>query len=84
MMTSEGALVRIYVMDAKDLVSKDYGHGLSDPYLVIKLGSKEYNDHESTVYDTTEPDFYKSFDFDTRFPGSSQLIIQIWDKDDFF
>jgi Ca2+-dependent lipid-binding protein len=36
-------IIRLYMISAYDLASRDNG-GESDPYLVIKLGDKAYND----------------------------------------
>ena len=76
-------LVRVYVIEAFGLPPKDTGSD-SDPYLVLKLGSKKIKDRENYFEDTPHPRWYKHFDFETTMPGSSQLNIQVWDRDVLF
>lgn len=36
-------VVRVYMIEGFDLASRDMG-GFSDPYLILKLGKKKYDD----------------------------------------
>jgi hypothetical protein len=36
-------IVRVYMIEGLDLASRDYG-GISDPYLILKCGTKVYNE----------------------------------------
>ena len=53
----------------------------SDPYLKVSLGKKKFNEREHAVDDVTEVDFYRMFEFDAELPGTSQLKIEVMDKD---
>jgi len=75
--------VRLYVVDALDLSSRDNG-GESDPYLYITLGNKVYNDRENYQEDEPNPDFYQKFDFEADFPGCPPLVLSIYDQDTIF
>lgn len=55
----------------------------SDPYLRVDLGNATFNDRVHAVNDVTEMDLYKLVEFDAELPGTSQLSIQVYDKDDF-
>jgi hypothetical protein len=55
----------------------------SDPYLLVKLGKNEFNDRKNAYDDCTDADFYKMIEFDAELPGTSQLIVQVMDKNDF-
>jgi len=46
-------IVRCYVLNAANLVSRDSGSD-SDPYLIMRLGKKKYNEREN--YQEDEPD----------------------------
>lgn len=76
-------IVRLYVISAYDLSSRDNGSD-SDPYLKIALGNKVYDDRDNYQEDEPNPDFYKVFDFEAVFPGSPLLNIQIFDYDALF
>ena len=67
-------IVRLYVISAYDLSSRDNGSD-SDPYLKISLGNKVYNERDNYIEDEPNPDFYKSYDFEAVFPGSPLLNI---------
>ena len=56
----------------------------SDPYLVVKMGSKEYNERENYQLDTPDPKFNKCYEFTNVFPGAPVLEIKAYDYDDFF
>jgi hypothetical protein len=50
-------IVRLYVLSAYDLSSRDNGSD-SDPYLNIVLGPKVYNERANYLEDEPNPDFY--------------------------
>lgn len=76
-------IVRLYVISAYDLSSRDNGSP-SDPYLYLTLGNKIYNEKENYILDEPNPDFYKSYDFEATFPGCPPLNLSIFDYDDLF
>jgi hypothetical protein len=45
-----------------DLASRDIG-GFSDPYLILKVGDKTFNERDKHALDQPHPDFHKHFDF---------------------
>lgn len=51
-------IVRLYVIDAFNLSSRDSGSP-SDPYLFLSLGKKTYNEREFYIEDEPNPTFYK-------------------------
>lgn len=67
-------IVRLYVLSAYDLSSRDNGSD-SDPYLNIILGNKVYNERSEYQNDEPNPDFYKVYDFEAFFPGCPMLNI---------
>ena len=77
-------LVRLYILDAFGLAPKD-AYSQSDPYVRIKLGSKEwYNEKSNYQLDNPDPKIYKMFELETDLPGESLLKIQFFDHDDIF
>merc|ERR1711871_572202 len=53
----------------------------SDPYLKVTLGDFKYDDRKNAVDDMVNCPFYKMIEIDAELPGSSQLIIDVMDKD---
>lgn len=76
-------IVRLYVISAYDLSSRDNGSD-SDPYLNITLGNKVFNERANYITDEPNPDFYKCFEFEAIFPGCPMMNVQIYDFDDLF
>ncbi|CAI2384461.1 unnamed protein product [Moneuplotes crassus] len=70
---------RVYILKGKSLTPKDSRN--SDPYIIIKCGSKVINDEKNVIDDTNNPGFYKHFDISVSIPGASTLKIQVWDDD---
>ena len=67
--------VRCYVHSATNLASRDEG-GLSDPYLVVKLGDKkERNYRDNYIEDEVNPDIGILAEFDAVFPGCPELLV---------
>jgi Ca2+-dependent lipid-binding protein len=76
-------IVRLYVVSAYDLSSRDNGSP-SDPYLYITCNNKVYNERDNYQLDEPNPDFHKHYDFEATFPGCSPLKIDVFDYDDIF
>lgn len=76
-------IVRLYVISAYDLSSRDNGSD-SDPYLSITLGNKNIHEREFYQEDEPNPDFYRSFDFEAVFPGCPMLNVEVYDYDELF
>lgn len=66
------SVVRVYMISGFDLASRDM-MGMSDPYLILKLGSKKFDERKNYVLDCDKPGFYKHFDFEAVFPGCPML-----------
>jgi Ca2+-dependent lipid-binding protein len=77
------AEIHFYLLEAYDLASRDIG-SFSDPYCIIKCGSKEYNERDNYFLDKADPSFNKFFRFTGEFPGAPMLVIECWDYDDIF
>lgn len=76
-------IVRLYMISAFDLASRDVGSA-SDPYLYLTCNNKVYNERDSYQVDEANPKFYKSYDFEGTFPGCSPLKIEVYDYDEIF
>lgn len=72
--------IRVYVIEADIYDNYDIGSD-NDPYLKIRLGKEEINDCANFIQDKNHPQFLKSFELKTTFPGDSHLKIEVWDKD---
>ena len=77
------SLCRIYCIEGFNFAKKDL-FSESDPYLIIKSGKEVFNERANYQLDTSEPKFFKSYDFLYTFPGADVLIIESYDYDDFF
>ena len=81
----KGYKIRLYVLEAKGLTPMDvdmYGKpSKSDPYLKVKLGDFKFDDRVNAIDDVVDVDFYKMIEMDAELPGTSQLIIDVMDKD---
>lgn len=76
-------IVRVYMISAFDLASRDIG-GFSDPYLILKLGGKTFNERKNYQLDEPAPVFCKHYDFESVFPGCPMLKIDAMDHDMLF
>ena len=83
MMLHTPCVIRVYVLDADELPEKDVG-GSVDPYIVVKLNGKVYNERDSYIPDCHNPEINKMFEFNSGFPGCGILEIQMWDRDTVF
>jgi hypothetical protein len=77
--------VRLYVLDSFHLAMTDRNLDGSeappDPYLKVSLGDFKFDDRKNAVYDMSDCPFYKMIEIDAMLPGSSQLILDVYDKD---
>ena len=77
--------IRFYALTGKALASMDYDMmgrpAKSDPYLKVRLGKDKFNDRKNAVDDVNEVDFYKLIEFNAELPGTSQLVVEVMDKD---
>jgi len=71
------------MINAFDLASRDNG-SFSDPYLIVSLGNKTYNERANYLLDEPNPEFHKYYDFESVFPGCPPLVINVMDYDDIF
>lgn len=76
-------VIRIYMISAYDLASRD-NDSPSDPYLYLTCNGKIYNERNNYQLDEANPKFFKYYDFEGIFPGSSPLQIDVFDYDDIF
>lgn len=83
LLASTKCIVRLYMVSAYDLSSRDNGSP-SDPYLYITCNNKIYNERDNYQLDEPNPDFYKSYDFEGTFPGCSPIKIDVYDYDEIF
>lgn len=75
--------VRVYILEGFNFAQRDL-FSLSDPYLIVKCGKTIYNEQKDYQLDTSEPKFFKAYDFTVDFPGAPLVEIEAYDYDDFF
>ena len=78
--TPSQAIARLYLLEGFDFASRDL-MSFSDPYIIVRCGSKEYNGRDKYQLDEPNPKFYEAYEFDCSFPGAEPLIIEAWDYD---
>lgn len=83
LLTQSQCIVRIYMISAYDLASRDIG-GASDPYVKISCGDEDFSERNNYVLDEPNPDFGKHYDFPVVFPGCPPVRVDIMDYDDLF
>jgi len=83
LLSSQKCLIRVYIISAFNLSSRDNG-GESDPYLVVSCGKNIFNERDNYQENNPNPDFFKHFEFEGTFPGCAPLQIKIMDYDDIF
>jgi Ca2+-dependent lipid-binding protein len=71
------------MLNAFDLASRDSGSP-SDPYLILQLNKKVFNESKNYILDEPNPVFNKLYEFEASFPGASPLSIKVMDFDDVF
>jgi hypothetical protein len=65
------------------MASRDNGSP-SDTFLKLECNNVKVNERDIYQLDEPNPDFYKMYDFEGTFPGSSPLKIEVWDYDMIF
>ena len=83
MMLRTPCVIRVYILDADELPEKDVG-GSVDPYIVLRLNGKVFNERDNYTPNCHNPEINKMFEFDSEFPGCGVLKIQMWDRDTVF
>ena len=83
LLKTEKCVIRFYAVKGENMASRDNGSP-SDTYLRLECNGKVYNEREIYQLDEPNPKFYKMYDFEGLFPGSSPLKIQVWDYDAIF
>jgi len=76
-------MIRAYVISGFDMASRDIGSA-SDPYIVIECNNKTYDERSNYQLNEPNPTFFKSYEFEGIFPGTSPLNIKVMDYDDIF
>ena len=87
MMSKTRCIIRLYVLNAENLMSKDQGVGFeqeSDPYLKIKINGESIDERANHLMNVSNPEFNKMYEFSSNFPGCSAMTIQVWDFDPHF
>lgn len=83
LLVPKACTVRLYLIDGFGLPWRDNDSN-SDPYAYITCNDVTFNERDSYQLDTSDPKFYKHYDFKCNFPGTSPLNIAIWDYDGLF
>lgn len=87
LMKPKGYKIRLYVLKVLSITPKDFDMfgkpAKSDPYLIVRLGKETFNDRENAIDDVTEAFLYKMIELNATLPGTSQLNIDLMDKNDF-
>ena len=76
-------MIRVYMISAFDLASRDNGSA-SDPYLRLTCNGKTFDERDNYQLDEPCPEFHKLFEFEGKFPGSTPLTIEVMDYDMIF
>jgi len=76
-------IIRVYMVEAFDLSSRDNGSA-SDSYLQLRCNDTHFSERDDYQLDEANPVFYKKYDFEGLFPGTSPLSIEAWDYDAIF
>jgi hypothetical protein len=77
--------MRLYVLESFSLAMTDFKldgqPAPPDPYLKVTLGNNKFDDRKNAVDDMENCPFYKLIEMDAELPGTSQLLIDVMDKD---
>ena len=65
----------MYITRAKGLAPRD-SNGKSDPYLVVKLGSKKISTKERYIANELNPFFGEMFEFSCQIPIAKDLKVK--------
>jgi len=79
----EKCIIRFYAIEGYGMQSRDNGSD-SDTYLILKCNGKIFNERDIYQLDEPSPKFYKMYEFEGQFPGSSPITIGCWDYDAIF
>jgi Ca2+-dependent lipid-binding protein len=79
----EKTLIRFYAISGFNMASRDIGSA-SDTYLAVECNGKRFSERDNYQVDEPNPDFHKCYEFEGHFPGTSPLVIQVWDYDMIF
>lgn len=71
------------MIEGFNFASRDLG-GQSDPYLILSIGKKKFDERKNYQLNEPNPTFYKKFDFESTFPGCPELRIDAMDHDFLF
>ncbi|GMT00207.1 hypothetical protein PENTCL1PPCAC_22381 [Pristionchus entomophagus] len=72
-------VVRVYIVEAKDLVAPR-SSGICDPYIVVRMGKQKVKLKKGYRADTTEPEFGEMVEFKVQIPMEKDLTISVMDK----
>lgn len=72
--------IKVYMISGFDMSSRDNGSA-SDTYLTLECNGRKFNERDNYQLDEPNPVFYKMYQFEGIFPGSSPLTISVWDYD---
>ncbi|CAG0913749.1 unnamed protein product [Notodromas monacha] len=89
----EEAIVRVYIVRARDLVPMDPTTRLADPYVTVMCGKKKHSSKKEYRPNTLNPIFgqcfvdaivsktFSMFELTAEIPTKKDLVIQVWDHD---
>lgn len=74
-------VIRIHVIEAKNLMKKDFGiMGKSDPYCILHLGAQKFQ--TKTINNTVNPTWDYCCEFQASVPHGQEINFEILDLDD--
>ncbi|CAG8454463.1 1996_t:CDS:10 [Dentiscutata erythropus] len=78
-MTTPNYIIRVYVIQARNLAIKDK-NGFSDPYITVNIGDESFNTH--VMYKNLNPIWNASFEYKVN-PAHppSEIHFTCWDRD---
>lgn len=71
------------MIEGFNFASRDIG-GESDPYLILSIGKRKFDERKNYQLNQPNPTFCKKFDFESVFPGCPELRIDAMDHDFLF
>lgn len=71
-------VLRVYVMEGKNLIPQDL-NGLSDPYVIVKVGAQE--SRSPTISYSLNPEWNFHCEFVITEVQGQKLIFHVWDED---
>lgn len=73
--------VRVYLLNAVELRSRDGGSDKSDPYMSLRLGHKVVSDRDAALTDVSTGAIRRCVEISTSLPGASRLEVNMMDYD---